>query len=123
MHTLGHVPLSRPLPSVASVLLLASFGVFEDPWGVTWSISDSTNTIEDFPKELERTVMPFVSVKNAPGFLDFLGEVFGAEPAMEAAKEPGGKVRETGGSGRVRGVLIFAPWRKINQEGKCRVRT
>lgn len=62
---------------------------------MTWSVSDSTNTIEDVPKELERTVMPFVSVKDAPGFLKFLGEVFGAEPAMEAAKEPSGKVRDT----------------------------
>lgn len=45
------------------------------------------------PKELEHKIVPFVSVKDAPGYLKFLSEVLGAEPVTDAVKGTSGKVK------------------------------
>lgn len=68
------------------------WGVFQDPYGVIWSVSNSTETIEDVPKELERKIIPYVMVKDATSYLKFLSEVFEAEIVMPPAKAPDGKV-------------------------------
>lgn len=67
--------------------------MFEDPFGVIWSVSDSTRQIEDIPTELENKIMPCAMVCDASGYLQFLQNVFGATPSMEPMKQSNGKVR------------------------------
>lgn len=80
--------------------LLASFsrpiryGDFLDPYGQIWSVGNSTDNLQDVPKELARKMIPFVSVRDAAGYITFLTEVFGAETMYPPAKHSNGKVRD-----------------------------
>lgn len=85
--------LIKPLYSDVSHFHHFRYGVFEDPFGVIWSVSDTTNQIEDIPKELESKIMPYAMVTDATGYLQFLQDVFGATPSMEPMKQSNGKVR------------------------------
>lgn len=69
------------------------FGVYKDPFGQIWSVSNSsTGHLEDVPKELARKIVPFVSVRDCAGYMTFLAEAFGATVAYPPAKDPTGKV-------------------------------
>lgn len=69
------------------------FGVYKDPFGQIWSVSDSsTGNLEDVPKELARKVVPFVSVRDCAGYITFLAEALGATVVYPPAKDPTGKV-------------------------------
>lgn len=48
--------------------------------------------LHDVPKELERKIIPFVSVRDCDKYMTFLTKVFGAEEAYPASKDPTGKV-------------------------------
>lgn len=82
---LGRKIHTPPLPSIR-------FGVFLDPYGQTWAVSNTSTPLHDVPKELARKVIPFVSVRDAAGYITFLTEVFGAETVYPPAKDPTGKV-------------------------------
>ena len=70
------------------------FGVYKDPFGQIWSVSNSsTGHLEDVPKELARKIVPFVSVRDCAGYMTFLAEALGATVAYPPAKDPTGKVR------------------------------
>ncbi|CAN0541713.1 unnamed protein product, partial [Ectocarpus sp. 12 AP-2014] len=43
---------AKELTKMAEQFWGATFGVYQDPFGQIWSVSNSTNTIEDVPKEL-----------------------------------------------------------------------
>lgn len=45
------------------------------------------------PKELERKIIPAISVNNADKYVAFLSEAFGAEQASPIMKDPNGKAR------------------------------
>ena len=62
-----------------------------DPFGQIWSVSNSTNTIEDVPKELARKIVPFVSVRDCAGYMTFLSKALGATVVYPPAKDPTGK--------------------------------
>ncbi|CAN0578931.1 unnamed protein product, partial [Ectocarpus sp. 12 AP-2014] len=53
---------------------------------------NSTNTIEDVPKELARKIIPFVSVRDCPAYMTFLTDALGAEVLYPPAKDPTGKI-------------------------------
>lgn len=78
------------------------FGVYMDPFGQIWSVSNSSSgTLEDVPKELARKVIAFVSVRDCAAYMTFLEKAFGATVSYPPAKDPTGKVRP-----RVRLLLL-----------------
>ncbi|CAM9577823.1 unnamed protein product [Sphacelaria rigidula] len=68
------------------------YGEFEDPFGLVWSVSDTTTPIEDVPKELQSKLMPFAMVHNATEYIKFLQDVLDATPTMEPVKQSNGKI-------------------------------
>ncbi|CAM9853770.1 unnamed protein product, partial [Ectocarpus fasciculatus] len=47
---------AKELTKMAEQFWGATYGVYQDPFGQIWSVSNSTNTIEDVPKELARKI-------------------------------------------------------------------
>lgn len=86
------MPIDHPLvqPSVPANVI--RYGVFKDPFGVTWTVSDSTVPIEDVPKYLESTIIPALTVRDAAKYLTFLSDVFGAKATVPPGMTPSGKV-------------------------------
>ncbi|CAN0506602.1 unnamed protein product, partial [Ectocarpus sp. 12 AP-2014] len=83
---------AKELTKMAEQFWGATFGVYQDPFGQIWSVSNSTNTIEDVPKELARKIIPFVSVRDCSAYMTFLTDALGAEVLYPPAKDPTGKI-------------------------------
>ncbi|CAM9720687.1 unnamed protein product [Ectocarpus sp. 6 AP-2014] len=83
---------AKELTKMAEQFWGATFGVYQDPFGQIWSVSNSTNTIEDVPKELARKIVPFVSVRDCSAYMTFLTDALGAEVVYPPAKDPTGKI-------------------------------
>ncbi|CBN76982.1 glyoxalase family protein [Ectocarpus siliculosus] len=83
---------AKELTKMAEQFWGATFGVYQDPFGQIWSVSNSTNTIEDVPKELARKVIPFILVRDCPAYMTFLTDALGAEAVSPPDKAPTGKI-------------------------------